>query len=128
MNGPMESSIGARQELEYCGRPVSAARLSRIRGTVVDIGAHGGDTTLPLAAAVGPEGLVLAFQPGPPWGILKINTWINSPNYRIHAYNFAIDKTNGSGVIIPNAMVAMEGKSSVVRDPAGRFVSWRIVY
>jgi hypothetical protein len=61
-------------------------------------------------------------------GYSEINTWINSPNYRIHAYNFAIDKTNGNGVIIPNAMVvAMEESPSVVRDLGLRFVSWRIV-
>jgi hypothetical protein len=39
----------------------------------------------------------LGLEPGP-MGILKINTWINSPI--IGSMNFAIDKTNGNGVII----------------------------
>ncbi len=31
----------------------------------IDIGAHTGDTTIPLALAVGPDGLVLAMDPNP---------------------------------------------------------------
>lgn len=79
---------------------VWSSMLDRFRGlacpgsVAVDIGAHGGDTGLALAAAVGSDGLVLAFEPGPPYQILEINTWINQ-RYRIHAYNFAIDKTDG---------------------------------
>ena len=60
----------------------------------IDIGAHGGDTSLALAAAVGPTGLVLAFEPGPPFELLKANIWINTP-FNIHAYNFAIDEIEG---------------------------------
>jgi FkbM family methyltransferase len=64
----------------------------------IDIGAHGGDTTIPMAAAVGVGGLVLAFEPGPPWEILKSNVLLNAPSESmasIHAYHFAVDTANG---------------------------------
>ena len=39
---------------------------------IVDIGAHGGDTTLPLAVAAR-GGTVVAFEMGPPIRILELN-------------------------------------------------------
>ena len=60
----------------------------------IDIGAHGGDTTLALAGIVGTDGLVISFEPGPPYSVLQVNTHINAA-YKIDAYNFAIDATEG---------------------------------
>ena len=60
----------------------------------VDIGAHAGDTAVPLAAALGTDGLVLAFEPAAPWGVLKVNTWLNAA-YAIHAFHFAVDAVAG---------------------------------
>ena len=37
--------------------------LTRPGGLIIDIGAHTGDTTVPMALAVGPEGAVLALEP-----------------------------------------------------------------
>jgi FkbM family methyltransferase len=48
-----------------------------------------------LASITGPDGLVLAFEPGPPFALLQINTWLNAADYTIHAYNFAIDAQDG---------------------------------
>jgi FkbM family methyltransferase len=43
--------------------------------TVIDIGACLGDTTVPMAEAVGPEGRVYAFEPNPePFACLMYNT------------------------------------------------------
>ena len=44
----------------------------------IDIGAHTGDTTIPLALAVGPDGLVLALDPNPiVFKVLKENAALN---------------------------------------------------
>src|SRR5918912_4362355 len=48
-----------RAELEW------ARRLARPESTAVDVGANVGVYTVVLARAVGPEGRVLAFEPGP---------------------------------------------------------------
>lgn len=37
--------------------------LTQPGGVIIDIGAHTGDTTVPMALAVGPEGAVLALEP-----------------------------------------------------------------
>ncbi len=52
-------------------RPVTPRMLAELQrylrpgDVAVDIGAHTGDTTLPLALAVGPEGCVVALEPNP---------------------------------------------------------------
>jgi hypothetical protein len=78
---------------------------------VVDIGAHGGDTTCPGARQ--PEGNVSSPEPGPPWGFLNKHL-INSP---IIGSRSGIDKTDGKVVLLFRMPVAM-GKSHAVRDPA----------
>jgi FkbM family methyltransferase len=46
---------------------------------VIDIGAHVGDTTLPLAIAAGPEGLTLAVEPNPYiYPVLEANAQLNN--------------------------------------------------
>jgi FkbM family methyltransferase len=50
----------------------------------IDIGAHTGDTTLPIALAVGPSGLVLALEPNPyVFPILERNSSLNPDKTRI---------------------------------------------
>jgi len=63
---------------------------------VIDIGAHVGDTTLPMALAVGREGTTLAFDPNPyVFKILKENSELNKSMTNILPLNFAITATDG---------------------------------
>jgi FkbM family methyltransferase len=53
-------------------------RITRPGSMVIDIGAHTGDTTVPMALAVGKEGLVLGMEPNPyVYKILKKNASLN---------------------------------------------------
>ena len=57
----------------------------------IDIGAHIGDTTVPLALAVGVEGTTLAFDPNPyVYEVLATNSKLNRDKTNIYPYNFAI--------------------------------------
>ena len=50
----------------------------------IDIGAHSGDSTLPMALAAGPTGCVLAFEPNPyVFPILQANAALNPEKTRI---------------------------------------------
>ncbi len=62
------------------------------RGCVaIDIGAHIGDTTVPLALAVGKEGTTLAFDPNPHvFEILSVNAQLNPEKTNILPFNCAI--------------------------------------
>lgn len=62
----------------------------------IDIGAHIGDTTVPMGLATGPSGLVLAFDPNPyVFKVLEANTKLNPGRLNIEAYNMAITETDG---------------------------------
>lgn len=53
-------------------------RLLKPGDVAMDIGAHSGDSTLPIALAVGPAGLVLAFEPNPyAFHVLAANAGLN---------------------------------------------------
>ena len=57
----------------------------------IDIGAHIGDTTVPLALAVGKDGTTLAFDPNPyVFEILSINAKLNREKTNILPFNYAI--------------------------------------
>lgn len=63
---------------------------------IIDIGAHVGDTTLPMALAVGKEGTALAFDPNPyVFKILKENSGLNKNFTNIIPLNFAITASEG---------------------------------
>ncbi|WP_442481496.1 FkbM family methyltransferase [Aeoliella sp. SH292] len=63
---------------------------------VIDIGAHTGDTTVPMALATGPSGLTLALEPNPyVFKILSKNASLNPEKTRIDALNFAATKQDG---------------------------------
>lgn len=52
--------------------------LTRPGGLIIDIGAHTGDTTVPMALAVGPDGAVLALEPNRyVYKILRKNAELN---------------------------------------------------
>ena len=53
-------------------------RFLRAGDVAIDIGAHAGDTTIPIALAVGPAGTVLAFEPNPyVFPVLQRNASLN---------------------------------------------------
>jgi len=62
----------------------------------IDIGAHCGDTTLPMALACGPKGLVLAFEPNPfVFSVLASNATLNPSKCNIVAYPYAVASQDG---------------------------------
>jgi len=53
-------------------------RLTNKGGMIIDVGAHTGDTTVPMAIAVGKEGMVLGFEPNKyVYKILEKNASLN---------------------------------------------------
>ncbi|HET8540672.1 MAG TPA: FkbM family methyltransferase [Anaeromyxobacter sp.] len=62
----------------------------------LDIGAHSGDTTVPMALAVGPTGAVLAFEPnGYVFPVLERNAALNAGKTRILPYPYAVAPRDG---------------------------------
>jgi FkbM family methyltransferase len=62
----------------------------------IDIGAHTGDTTLPMALAVGPRGLVFALEPNPyVYKILEVNASLNPEKAQILPLMFAAMPEDG---------------------------------
>ena len=63
---------------------------------VIDIGAHTGDTTVPMALAAGASGLTLALEPNPfVYKILQQNASLNKDKTNIQAHNFAATQEPG---------------------------------
>jgi FkbM family methyltransferase len=63
---------------------------------VLDIGAHTGDTSVPIALAVGVTGTVLAFEPNPyVFKILQQNANLNKSNTNIIPLDFAATDADG---------------------------------
>lgn len=61
---------------------------------VIDIGAHIGDTTVPMAICAGKTGLTLGFDPNPYTNkILEINAGLNKNKVNIRPINCAISTT-----------------------------------
>lgn len=70
--------------------------LVRPGAMVLDIGAHTGDTTVPMALAAGKDGLVLALEPNPyVFKILQQNAFLNPGNTNIIPACFAATATPG---------------------------------
>jgi len=62
----------------------------------IDIGAHTGDSTLPMALAVGPTGCVLALEPNPyVFPVLEKNAQLNANKTRIVPLMFAATPEDG---------------------------------
>jgi FkbM family methyltransferase len=63
---------------------------------VLDIGAHTGDSTLPIALAVGPSGGVIALEPNPHvYKVLVANAGLNRQKTNIHPHMFAAMPEDG---------------------------------
>jgi len=63
---------------------------------VIDIGAHEGDTTVPMALAAGAEGLTLGLEPNPHvFRVLATNALLNTDKTRIVPLNFAATAEDG---------------------------------
>lgn len=88
---PNESPKAITQE------SVDALRSFLSDGDVaIDIGAHTGDTTLPMALAVGPRGLVFALEPNPyVFKVLEVNAGLNPDKARIAPLMFAATPADG---------------------------------
>ena len=76
---------------------VAALRAFLRPGDVaIDIGAHTGDSTLPIALAVGTAGRVFALEPNPyVFKVLQINAGLNPDRTRITPLNFAAMPDDG---------------------------------
>jgi len=71
-------------------------KLTTPGGMVVDIGAHTGDTTVPMALAVGNRGLVLGLEPNKyVFKILEKNAELNKDKTNIVPLCFAATKEEG---------------------------------
>jgi FkbM family methyltransferase len=64
--------------------------------TAIDVGAHTGDTVLPMALACAETGLVIACEPNPyVFKVLEANAALNQGRTRIAPLNFAATETDG---------------------------------
>lgn len=67
--------------------------------TVIDIGAHEGDTAVPMALAATPTGLVIAIEPNPHvFPVLEANSKFNPDKTKILPLNFAATAEDGDFV------------------------------
>jgi FkbM family methyltransferase len=72
-------------------------RFLRPGDVAIDIGAHTGDTTIPIALAVGPSGVVLALEPNPyAFPVLERTAALNRDKTHIVPLNFAAMRTDGT--------------------------------
>jgi FkbM family methyltransferase len=89
---------------ERAGRAirVTQAMVNAVRGflrpgdVAIDIGAHMGDSTLPIALAAGPKGAVFALEPNPyVFRVLLANAALNRHKTNIYPLNFAAAPADG---------------------------------
>jgi FkbM family methyltransferase len=67
--------------------------------TVIDIGAHSGDTTIPMAIAAGRTGCAFAFEPNPHvFAVLETNASLNPEKTNIVPLNLAATEEDGEFV------------------------------
>jgi len=87
----------SEKEKRVTQEAVDALRKFLSPGDVaIDIGAHSGDTTLPMALAVGKEGCVLALEPNPyVFAVLKENAGLNREKTNIVPLMFAATPEDG---------------------------------
>lgn len=71
-------------------------RFLRDGDLAIDVGAHTGDTSVPMALACGPSGLVVALEPNPHvFRVLEANAQLNADRAHILALNFAATESDG---------------------------------
>lgn len=74
-------------------------KLARPGAMIIDIGAHTGDTTVPMALAVGKNGMVLALEPNKyVYKILEKNATLNKAHTNIVPVCFAATSEDGDFV------------------------------
>lgn len=74
-------------------------KLAKPGSTIIDIGTHTGDTTVPMALAVGKEGLVIGLEPNKyVFKVLEENAKLNTEITSIDAFCFAATKDEGTFV------------------------------
>jgi FkbM family methyltransferase len=74
----------------------AARKFLKAGDTAIDIGAHTGDSTLPLALAAGPTGAVFALEPNPfVFKILLANASLNRKKTSIYPLMFAATPQDG---------------------------------
>jgi FkbM family methyltransferase len=72
-------------------------RFIRPGDTAIDVGAHTGDTALPMALACGAQGLVIACEPNPyVFKVLEANAALNPGRTSIAPLNFAATEHDGT--------------------------------
>jgi FkbM family methyltransferase len=86
-------------------KPMTQAEVDGLRQFIrpgdfaIDVGAHTGDTTVPMALAAGRTGCVLALEPNPfVFKILELNAALNPAATRIDAQCFAATEQDGAFV------------------------------
>ncbi len=91
---------------------------------VIDIGAHIGDTTVPMALAAGPSGLALGFDPNPRvFKILERNASLNQDKTNIIPHCFAISTEEEEFYFISSeASFANGGISPTKKSRHGKFI------
>ena len=84
-------------------KSIDDAELEELRSflspgdVTIDIGAHTGDTALPMALTVGPQGCVFAFEPNTyVFPVLKKNASLNSEKTRIVPLMYAVTEEDQS--------------------------------
>jgi len=84
-------------------KPVRKEEIDELRSflspgdVAIDIGAHTGDTALPMALVAGPDGAVLALEPNPyVYRVLEVNASLNSGRYNIIPLQFAATPDDGT--------------------------------
>jgi FkbM family methyltransferase len=88
---PYEQQKSIRQEMVNFFR-----QYSMPGGLAIDIGAHTGDTTVPMALAIGKKGTVLALEPNPHvFKILQKNSELNKSKTNIVPLCFAATDHDG---------------------------------
>jgi FkbM family methyltransferase len=87
----------AEREKTVSQENVDALRGFLRRGDVaIDVGAHTGDSTLPIALAVGAEGTVFALEPNPyVFKVLELNASLNPASTHIVPLMFAAMPADG---------------------------------
>ena len=98
-------------------------KILPVGAIAVDIGAHGGDTTLPISLATR-GGRTFAFEMGPPYAMLRCNVDLN-PSLHIETHALAVSDRDGevmyesgcggcNGGITSNSLVA-KGRAKSTR-------------
>ncbi|GAB2550476.1 FkbM family methyltransferase [Spirosoma aerophilum] len=71
-------------------------QLAPLGSFCIDVGANIGDTTVPMAIAVGREGLTLGFEPNPmTYEILEANAQLNKSKSNIVPLRYAVTEEEG---------------------------------